>query len=252
LRHAQEEVARIKALVESGTVAPARLKQAEEELADAEDQDTLAHTLYSSAPVANMTDAEAQSMKAAAQRRVDRQQKMWESRRELLESGVLAQAELEETTAELEHRKQVLQLVDTRLELLNQLKRMAETERQAELRAQSGTLAASLIRYEGSGSFSIRDLASLSARFQKKFGYALPVSAVGQTNVHTALGLDHHNRADIALNPESKEGLWFRQLLEQLHVPYLAFRSAVAGAATAPHIHLGTGSTRLKIAGASE
>jgi hypothetical protein len=37
-------------------------------------------------------------------------------------------------------------------------------------------------------------------------------------------------------------------LLERLQTPYLAFRSAVVGAATAPHIHIGTGSTRLKLA----
>jgi hypothetical protein len=62
------------------------------------------------------------------------------------------------------------------------------------------------------------------------------------------MGLDHRNRVDVALNPETSEGLWLRQLLEKLHIPYLAFRSAVAGAATAPHIHIGTGSSRLKLA----
>ena len=52
-------------------------------------------------------------------------------------------------------------------------------------------------------------------------------------------------RSDIALNPDAPEGVWLRSLLERLHIPYLAFRSAVAGAATAPHIHIGTGSARL-------
>ena len=249
LRRAEEQVERIKPLVASGVLAPARLKEAEEQLADIQDQDTLAHTLYSSIPVANITDSQARDMKAAAERRVAREQSVLDARHTLVDSGVLARAEMENTEAELEHRRQVLQLVQTRLQLLDDLKRMAETERQAELRAQSGSLASSLIRYDGAGKFALSDLPGLSSRFQKKFGYPLPVSAQGQTNVHTALGLDHRNRADVALSPESKEGLWFRQLLEQLRIPYLAFRSAVTGAATAPHIHLGLGSTRLKVAG---
>ena len=92
------------------------------------------------------------------------------------------------------------------------------------------------------------DLTAISAQFEKRFHHALPVSALGQTLLHQSMGLDHRNRVDVALNPDQPEGLWLRALLERLHVPYLAFRSAVAGAATAPHIHIGTGSTRLKLA----
>lgn len=94
----------------------------------------------------------------------------------------------------------------------------------------------------------MNDLTAISRRFEEHFHHSLPVSALGQTLVHQSMGLDHRNRVDVALSPDQPEGLWLRQLLEMLHVPYLAFRSAVAGAATAPHIHIGTGSTRLKLA----
>ena len=104
-----------------------------------------------------------------------------------------------------------------------------------------------MIRYDGNGAFSLGDLTTIEAQYRKRFKRDLPVSAMGQTLVHQALGLDHRNRVDIALSPDQPEGVWLRALLERLHVPYLAFRTAIAGAATAPHIHVGVGSTRLKV-----
>ena len=79
---------------------------------------------------------------------------------------------------------------------------------------------------------------------KSEFHHTLRVSALGPTLVHQSMGLDNRNRVDVALNPDEAEGLWLRRFLERLHVPYLAFRSALPRAATAPHIHIGTGSTR--------
>lgn len=62
------------------------------------------------------------------------------------------------------------------------------------------------------------------------------------------MGLDHRGRVDVALTPDSVEGLWLRRLLENMRIPYLAFKGALAGAATGPHIHIGLGSSRLAIA----
>ncbi len=106
-----------------------------------------------------------------------------------------------------------------------------------------------MIRYDGNGLFNLNDMTTISDEFERKFHRALPVSALGQTMVHRSMGLDHSNRVDVSINPETTEGLWLRALLERLRIPYLAFRSAFAGAATAPHIHIGLGSTRLVIAG---
>ncbi len=105
-----------------------------------------------------------------------------------------------------------------------------------------------MIRYDGNGHFDLNDMPAITAEYQRKFGQPLPVSAFGQTLLHRSMGLDHRNRVDVALNPDSVEGVWLRRLLERLHIPYLAFRSAVVGAATAPHIHIGPGSTRLILA----
>lgn len=255
LRRERNELERVRQLVENGTLPRVKLKEAEEKVADAEDQDTLAQTLYGATPVEEMTVAQAATMKEAAERRIARQQKYVDDRRTFLEIGVIARTEVESAEAELQTRQQVLDLVKTRLRLLDDLKRMAESERATERLTNAGLpnmreaiARGAVTRFNGTAPFAASKLAGLSAQYQRKFGQPLPVSAVGETSVHRALGLDHSDRVDIALNPDSTEGLWFRQLLERLKLPYLAFRSAVLGAATAPHIHVGLGSTRLPAA----
>lgn len=252
LSQAKNEVDRTRALVDNGTLPRIKLQEAEEKLADAEDEDTLARTLYGSTPVEEMTEAQATQMVEAAQRRVNRQQKVLDRRTLLLDNGIIARADLESDSAELESRRQVVDLVQTRVRLLDDLKRMAESERAAERFSGTGianmreAIARNAVtRFNGTAPFGPKQLATLSAQFQKNFGHPLPVSAFGETAVHRALGLDHRDRADVALSPDSPQGLWLRQLLEKSKLPYLAFRAAVAGAATAPHIHIGPGSTRL-------
>src|SRR5712692_4515848 len=100
--------------------------------------------------------------------------------------------------------------------------------------------------YEGGGTFeSSRDLKPLALAFEKKFDHPLPVSAEGDTGLHRAMGLDHNGRIDVALNPSDREGSWLRRYLKARRIPYYAFTRAIRGKATAAHIHIGPGSTRL-------
>lgn len=243
---AQKQVDLIRALVADGTLPKSRLEEAEAKLADAQDEATLSETLYGVMRLQDMTAQQAEAMVQAAQRRVERQTALVEARQKLLDSGVIARSELASYQEELEARRRVLLLAQSRATLLEQLRLMAETEQRLERAAHAPTNV--LIRYDGDGVFDLADLPAISSEFEKRFHHELPISALGQTLVHQSMGLDHHNRVDVALNPDQPEGLWLRRLLEQLHIPYLAFRSAVAGAATAPHIHIGPGSTRLKLA----
>jgi hypothetical protein len=166
-------------------------------------------------------------------------------------AGVMSESDLASFEDELASRQRVLELAKNRTKLLNELKQMAEAEQQLEraaLHARGASLAGLMIRYDGSGSFKLDQLPAISHEFEGKFHRPLPVSAMGETAVHRAMGLDHRNRADISLNPDGPEGVWLRQCLERLRIPYLAFRCAIIGAATAPHIHIGPGSTRLVFA----
>lgn len=249
LERTEHEFAKIKALVDEGTLPKSRLIEAQSALSDAQDEAILAQTLYGPARVQDMSSDQTTAMVDAAQRRVDRQQIIVRDRQELLDNGILARSEFTAFQDELASRQRVLDLARNRAKLVQDLQHMANVEQQFESAAQAGAEAKYvMIRYEGNGLFNLSDLTAISNQFQKRFHHPLPISALGQTSVHQSMGLDHRNRVDVALNPDQAEGIWLRQLLETLHVPYLAFRSAVAGAATAPHIHIGTGSTRLRLA----
>ena len=248
LARAESELAKIKVLVEQGTLPQVRLNEAEAQLADARDEVVLARTLYGQMRLQDLTDAQANAMLEAARNRVDRQSKVVEERRKFVETGIIAKSELADIEQELDSRNRVLELAENRVKLLTDLRQMAENEQRLEraaLQANGAALKDVMIRYDGNGLFNLGDLTTISSEFERKFHRALPVSALGQTLVHQSMGLDHRNRVDVALNPDGAEGIWLRHLLEKLHVPYLAFRNAVAGAATAPHIHIGPGSTRL-------
>ncbi|HEX4228688.1 MAG TPA: hypothetical protein VHZ07_08460 [Bryobacteraceae bacterium] len=249
LDRAESEAARIKTLVDNGILPKSRLEQAQSAVADAQDETILARTLYGATTVQDMTPAGAQAMIEAAQRRVDRETQLVAERRNLLDHGILSKSEFSAFQDELENRRRTLDLAHTRANLLDQLRQMAAAEREAE-RSAAQTAAAQtvMIRYDGNGLFNLNDMVAISEEFDKRFHEPLPISAWGQTLVHQALGLDHRNRVDVALNPDRPEGIWLRHFLESERIPYIAFRSAVPGAATAPHIHLGPESTRLKLA----
>jgi hypothetical protein len=84
--------------------------------------------------------------------------------------------------------------------------------------------------------------------FMEKFGHALPVSAMGQTETHDRLKFDHHDALDVALQPDSKEGRALIGYLRESGIPFIAFRRKLTGAATGPHIHIGNPSHRLEAA----
>lgn len=246
VERAKADLERTERLVADGTLPRAKLDEARAQLADAEDEALLKRTLYGLRTLGSMTQEEGAGMLAAAERRAGRAKMLFEDRQKLFASGAIAKVEVESAAHELEDRERVLGFAQDRLRLLKELASMAETERQLAKSADAASLKNSLIRSEGNGSFSLNDLTPIEAQFEKKFHRPLPISAMGQTLTHQSLGLDHRNRVDVALSPTQPEGVWLLALLDRLHVPYLAFRNAVAGAATAPHIHIGLGSTRLQ------
>jgi hypothetical protein len=66
--------------------------------------------------------------------------------------------------------------------------------------------SAALIRFHGIREVSRDELALLERHVTARGGNALPVSARGQSDVHTRLGLDHRHAVDLALHPDSVEG----------------------------------------------
>jgi len=89
-----------------------------------------------------------------------------------------------------------------------------------------------------------RIVGDIKSFFLSKFGRTLPVSAFGQTRLHSRLGFDHRNGVDVALSPDSAEGRALLGKLRGLGVPFIAFRKAIPGVATGAHIHVGRPSPR--------
>ncbi|HET6973723.1 MAG TPA: hypothetical protein VFH96_06830 [Pyrinomonadaceae bacterium] len=80
--------------------------------------------------------------------------------------------------------------------------------------------------------------------FVSKFKRPLPLTAFGQSDLHTRWGLDHRNGMDVGLHPDSVEGRALIEFLRAESIPFLVFRGPVPGVATGPHIHVGNRSSR--------
>jgi hypothetical protein len=142
-------------------------------------------------------------------------------------------------------------LAESRTKLTVQLHEMARAEEALASRLDHEAPDAPAIaeRYDGDGVFNTSTFGKVESAFVQQFGKPLPVSAIGETAVHRALGFDHRGRVDVSVSPDQPEGVWLREYLTENHIPYFAFRQAVPGKATGAHIHLGPMSTRLKLGG---
>ncbi|HLK18582.1 MAG TPA: hypothetical protein VKT81_06480 [Bryobacteraceae bacterium] len=249
---AQAEIEKITTLVAAGSLPKLRLQQAEQDLADVQDDAVLARTLYGELPVENLNQQLIDDMVAAAQRRVERQQSRVDAAMKLVDEGITAKSSLEAPQQELAERRMNLDLAHSRAHLMGELAALSKYEKaNAEIQAATRVdyrdmFGPGMEHYEGSGSFTeSRDLKPLAVAFKKKFDHPLPISAEGETDLHRALGFDHSGRVDVAVNPSDPEGVWLRRYLKSRQIPYYAFTRAIPGKATAAHIHIGTGSTRL-------
>lgn len=95
------------------------------------------------------------------------------------------------------------------------------------------------IRYRGTAVWSVSDIGKIEKFFTSKFKRPLPVAALGQSDLHNRWGYDHRNAVDVGLHPDTPEGLALMNYLGSQGIPFMAFRRAVPGSSTGPHIHIG-------------
>ena len=109
-----------------------------------------------------------------------------------------------------------------------------------------GTLVrtTSYIRYSGASTFALSDAWKVQRFFHDSFKMQLPVGVFGQGAIHDRWRLDHRNAMDVSLHPDGPEGQSLMNYLRANGIPFLAFRSAIPGTATGPHIHIGRPSHR--------
>jgi hypothetical protein len=180
-----------------------------------------------------------------------------EELRTLVSEGLVAKAELEAGEQKLVALRGQLQATqkqiadsDTRVAQIKAEQELAQKQATAPVKLiakQYGTLSATamMLRYNGPVAWSLSSLDTIQDFFSSKFGHSLPTSAVGQSATHNSLGYDHRNAVDVALHPDSTEGRALINYLQGQGIPFLAFRGAIPGVATGPHIHIGSPSHRL-------
>lgn len=108
------------------------------------------------------------------------------------------------------------------------------------------TTRSGYLRYAGFADWRLSDSGRVQGFFSSRFGRQLPVSAYGQTDLHNRMNFDHRNSMDVALHPDSAEGRALLEYLRSQGIPFLAFRGAISGTATGPHIHVGRPSHRIR------
>lgn len=102
----------------------------------------------------------------------------------------------------------------------------------------------SFIRYNGTGSWLLSQAGKIEVFFQQTFKRPLPIAVFGQGAIHNQWRLDHRNAMDISLYPDGVEGQALMNFLQTNGIPFSAFRGAIPGVATGPHIHIGMPSHR--------
>jgi hypothetical protein len=103
---------------------------------------------------------------------------------------------------------------------------------------------ASFIRYNGGASWGLADAWKVQRFFSDTFKKPLPIGVFGQGEIHDRWHLDHRNAMDISLHPDGVEGQALMNFLRNNGIPFSAFREAIPGTATGPHIHVGRPSHR--------
>ena len=159
-----------------------------------------------------------------------------------VEAGEVAVAQEKDKVAEVNRRMSSadLQIGDTLLEA------EAETKLAKSKPLPKGGLirTASFVRYNGSAVWALSDAWKVQRFFLDAFKKQLPIAVFGQGSIHDRWRLHHHNAMDVSLHPDGPEGQALLGYLRANGIPFLAFREAIPGTATGPHIHVGRPSHR--------
>jgi hypothetical protein len=172
--------------------------------------------------------------------------------RELFAAGLIARKAVEAGEAQVAQAKGRVAEVDR--QMANADSQIADTLLEAEAETKlaksrpiprGGIMkTTSFVRYNGAAVWNLSDAWKLQRFFLDAFRKPLPIAVFGQGSIHDRWRLDHHNALDVSLHPDGPEGQALLGFLRANGIPYLAFREAIPGTATGPHIHIGRPSHR--------
>ena len=185
----------------------------------------------------------AQDLLSLQQAEVEKLTTSTDQLRDLYSDGLVARNELEKAEQELTAAK--ARVEETRLQIANSERVAVELKKAEELAKVKPLVKPTLMLRSTAGSWSMANLSAVQQFFSSKFGRPLPTSTIGQSATHNRMGCDHRHAVDVGLHPDSAEGRALIAYLQSQGIPFLAFRGAVPGVSTGPHIHIGSPSHRL-------
>ena len=196
--------------------------------------------------------ASLQKLLALYQASVKKAEQKRDQTQKLLAAGLIArvdveQAELAVTNAgvKVSETQQQINAADTQIaQVLVEVEGEKQIAKLGPIRRGSLIRTTSFIRYNGLGAWSLSQAGKIEMFFQQAFKRPLPIAVFGQGAIHNQWRLDHHNAMDISLNPDGPEGVALINFLQSNGIPFSAFRTAIPGVATGPHIHIGMPSHR--------
>ena len=183
---------------------------------------------------------------------VKRAEEKLEQAKKLLAEGLIARTQVEENERALALAKEKInetnkQMANAEAQIAGVLVESAADEEIAKnlrLAKQSLIRTSSFTRFTGAGGWNLSEAWKIQRFFSDTFNKQLPIAVFGQGAIHDRWRLDHHNAMDIQLHPDGVEGQALLNFLQKNGIPYSAFRSAIPGTATGPHIHIGRPSHR--------
>jgi hypothetical protein len=186
------------------------------------------------------------------QENVKRAEQKLDTSKNLLDEGLLSKTEFERSEQALQAERD--KVADVQNQMANADSQIAAVLVEADADA---TLAKNLklattklvrttsfMRFNGTPGWGLGEAWKVQRFFSDTFHMSLPVAVFGQGPIHDRWRLDHRNAMDISLHPDSAEGQALLNFLQKNGIPFLAFRSAIPGTATGPHIHIGRPSHR--------
>jgi hypothetical protein len=172
--------------------------------------------------------------------------------RKLLAEGLIPRTQVEENERALaaakdkvtESRRQMTKADEQVAGILVETAAGEEIAKNLRLASRSLVRTAAYTRYTGASGWGLSEAWKIQRFFSDTFKKELPIAVFGQGAIHERWRLDHRNAMDIQLHPDGVEGQALLNFLQKNGIPYLAFRSAIPGTATGPHIHIGRPSHR--------
>lgn len=193
-----------------------------------------------------------EKLRASYEKSVGKAEAELDKSRELFAAGLIARKAVEAGEAEVAAQKDKVAEVDRRMASADSqiaetlLEAKAETTlRKSKPMPRGGLLkTAALIRYNGGAVWALSDSWKVQRFFLDSFKKPLPIAVFGQGAIHDRWRLDHRNAMDVSLHPDGPEGQALLGFLRANGIPFLAFREAIPGTATGPHVHIGRPSHR--------